>query len=53
VITAREGRKWDYGLRSRSQVLRSSIKGEVKEKHLSRGRSFSFFAARLIEQDLF
>jgi len=31
----------------------SSIKGEVKKKHLSIGWNFSCFAAHLSEQDLF
>jgi hypothetical protein len=35
------------------QVLISSIKVEVKKKHPSHGRTFSCFAAHLIEQDLF
>jgi hypothetical protein len=35
------------------QVLRSSIKGEVKKKHVSGGRSFSCFPAHVIERDLF
>ena len=39
--------------RVRSQVLISSIKVEVKKKHPSHGRTFSCFAAHLIEQDLF
>jgi len=33
--------------------LVSSIKVEVKKKHLSNGWPFSCFAAHLIEQDLF
>ena len=37
----------------RAQLLVSSIKGEVKEKHSSIGRNFSSFSAHLIEQDLF
>ena len=36
-----------------SQLLISSIKGEVKKKHTSFGWNFSCFAAHLIEQDLF
>ena len=36
-----------------AQVLVSSIKGEVKKKLNSNGRSFSCFAAQVIEQDLF
>ena len=35
------------------QLLISSIKVEVKKKHPSHGRTFSCFAAHLIEQDLF
>jgi hypothetical protein len=35
------------------QVLISSIKGEVKKKHLSGGRSVSDFPAQVIERDLF
>jgi hypothetical protein len=35
------------------EVLISSIKGEVKKKHLCCGRSFSCFAAHVMEQDLF
>ncbi len=34
-------------------ILISSIKVEVKKKHPSHGRTFSCFAAHLIEQDLF
>jgi len=37
----------------RGQVLVSSIKVEVKKKHLSNGWTFSCFAAHFIEQDLF
>jgi len=33
--------------------LVSSIKGEVKKKHISFGRTFSCFSAHLIERDLF
>jgi hypothetical protein len=33
--------------------LISSIKGEVKKKHLSAGWRFSCFAAHMMEQDLF
>jgi hypothetical protein len=33
--------------------LISSIKGEVKKKHISSGWNFSCFAAHLMEQDLF
>jgi hypothetical protein len=40
-------------LQTKSQVLISSIKVEVKKKHFSVGRNFSCFAAHLIEQDLF
>ena len=40
-------------LRSPGQVLRSSIKGEVKKKHFSGGRSFSCFPAHVIEGELF
>jgi hypothetical protein len=36
-----------------SQYLVSSIKVEVKKKHLSNGWRFSCFAAHFIEQDLF
>src|SRR5258708_34554563 len=36
-----------------NQVLISSIKVEVKKKHISDGWTFSCFAAHLIEQDLF
>jgi hypothetical protein len=36
-----------------SKGLVSSIKGEVKKKHISFGWNFSCFAAHLIEQDLF
>jgi hypothetical protein len=36
-----------------AQVLVSSIKGEVKKKHISFGRKFSCFSAQLFEQDLF
>jgi hypothetical protein len=35
------------------QVLVSSIKEEVKKKHISSGWSFSCFSAHLIELDLF
>jgi hypothetical protein len=35
------------------KVLISSVKGEVKKKHLSIGWSFSCFAAHAMEQDLF
>jgi hypothetical protein len=35
------------------QVLISSIKGEVKKKHISNGRTISCFPAHLMEQDLF
>jgi hypothetical protein len=35
------------------QVLISSIKGEVKKKHVSVGRSFSCFPAHVAERDLF
>jgi hypothetical protein len=35
------------------QPLVSSIKVEVKKKHLSSGRNFSCFAAHVMEQDLF
>ena len=35
------------------QCLISSIKVEVKRKHISFGWNFSSFAAHLIEQDLF
>jgi len=31
----------------------SSIKGEVKKKHVSSGWNFSYFPAHLIERDLF
>jgi hypothetical protein len=31
----------------------SSIKGEVKKKHISNDWTFSCFAAHLIEEDLF
>jgi hypothetical protein len=34
-------------------ALVSSIKGEVKEKHISSGWTFPCSAAHLIEQDLF
>ena len=37
----------------RGQVPVSSIKGEVKKKHLSDGWNFSCFAAHLIERGLF
>jgi hypothetical protein len=37
----------------RGQLLVSSIKGEVKKKHLSDGWNFSCFAAHLIERGLF
>ncbi len=33
-------------------VLISSIKGEVKKKHISNGWTFSCFTAQWIEQDL-
>ena len=42
-------RDWEAKFRA----LPSSIKVEVKKKHLSRGRNFSCFAAHLIERDLF
>ena len=38
---------------SETSSLRSSIKVEVKKKHLSNGWPFPCFAAHLIEQDLF
>jgi hypothetical protein len=38
---------------SRFKLLVSSIKVEVKKKHFCHGWSFSCFAARLIERDLF
>ena len=37
----------------KSQFLISSIKGEVKKKHVSFGWNFSCFSAHSIEQDLF
>ena len=40
-------------LGSDSTCLISSIKVEVKKKHLSCGWSFSCFAAHLIKRDLF
>jgi hypothetical protein len=36
-----------------SRYLVSSIKGEVKKKHISVGWNFSCFAAHLIERDLY
>jgi hypothetical protein len=36
-----------------TQVLISSIKGEVKKKHFSAGWNFSCFSAHWMEQDLF
>jgi len=36
-----------------AQVLISSIKGEVKKKHVCCGRSFSCFPAHVIERELF
>ena len=36
-----------------SQLLISSIKVEVKKKHISFGWNFSCFAAQLIERDRF
>jgi hypothetical protein len=41
------------GPRNFCQWMYSSIKGEVKKKHISFGWSFSCFAAHLIERDLF
>src|SRR6266566_7813846 len=41
------------GVMQNSSHLISSIKVEVKKKHPSHGRTFSCFAAHLIEQDLF
>ena len=38
---------------SEVKILVSSIKVEVKEKHISFGWNFSCFAAHLIKQDLF
>ena len=38
---------------NKSKLLVSSIKGEVKKKHISVGWTFSCFAAHLIERDLF
>jgi hypothetical protein len=35
------------------QLPISSIKGEVKKKHISFGWNFSCFSAHLIERDLF
>jgi len=45
--------RYGYTGVARSQILISSIKVEVKKKHPSHGRTFSCFAAHLIEQDLF
>jgi hypothetical protein len=36
-----------------NKFLESSIKGEVKKKHLCNGWPFPRFAAHVIEQDLF
>jgi hypothetical protein len=36
-----------------AQLLISSIKVEVKKKHISFGRDFSCFPAHWMEQDLF
>ena len=37
----------------RRPIETTSIKGEVKKKHISFGWNFSCFAAHLIELDLF
>jgi len=39
--------------RTHTKVLVSSIKGEVKKKHISFGWNFSCFSAHLMERDLF
>jgi hypothetical protein len=48
---------WENHLRSiasaTGQLLISSIKEEVKKKHISFGRNFSCFSAHLIERDVF
>ena len=41
------------GAHRATQVLISSIKGEVKKKHISNGWTFSWFAAHLIEREVF
>jgi hypothetical protein len=42
-----------YKPEAKSHNPRSSIKGEVKKKHICFGRSFSCFPAHWIERDLF
>ena len=42
-----------YAVFGSPRVLVSSIKGEVKKKHISFGWKFSCFAAHVIERDLF
>src|SRR6202790_4097295 len=49
-IASRGGPAFPSHLVSR---LVSSIKGKVKKKHSSNGRTFSCFPAHMIEQDLF
>jgi len=44
---------WEWETAAAGQLLVSSIKGEVKKKHLSDGWNFSCFAAHLIERGLF
>ena len=46
-------RKYAVGSVESGQVLVSSIKVEVKKKHVSNGWTFSCFSAHSIEQDLF
>jgi len=48
-----DGRLGSNSFKINSTCLVSSIKVEVKKKHLSNGWTFSCFAAHFIEQDLF
>ncbi len=50
---ASQDRAFNVKLFLDSTGLVSSIKGEVKKKHLSDGWNFSCFAAHLIERGLF